>query len=312
MNLDELRSVRATERRTDSLQQLRDSFYEDVATYIADLKRRREERAAAVQDPFADTEIRRLSDEIETAEEVAEAIYERRIGKVVSLASFAAAETTVETEGMTEEEAELFEDLVDRISQNKADVLDVLESGGNGAETLSDVSTGSTVTSDTPSSKTRTGTTPDAGGGAPAEPLGRSEEGQISAQGNDPESTETDSETEPDDLLADAMGPGGSNPPSSSGPGTQPAESERSPGEGPDPTGARTPGTESDGKSSRSSPGDDDGSTPDRQTVRITQDIGAIYGTDEREYELEAEDVVRLPVANATPLVERDAAEPLE
>ena len=40
--------------------------------------------------------------------------------------------------------------------------------------------------------------------------------------------------------------------------------------------------------------------------------MGRIYGVDEREYDLESEDVVRLPATNAGPLVERDAAERLE
>jgi len=67
-----------------------------------------------------------MSDEVETAEEVAEALYERRVGKVVKLASFAAADMPVDADGMTTEERQLFDDLVDRISENKSRVLDVL------------------------------------------------------------------------------------------------------------------------------------------------------------------------------------------
>ena len=50
----------------------------------------------------------------------------------------------------------------------------------------------------------------------------------------------------------------------------------------------------------------------DRLTVRITQDVGSILGVDDREYTLECDDVVTLPEQNAEPLVDRDAAEPLE
>ncbi len=50
----------------------------------------------------------------------------------------------------------------------------------------------------------------------------------------------------------------------------------------------------------------------DRTTVRITRDIGSILGVDEREYDLEAEDVVALPAENAGPLIERDAAEQID
>ncbi|MFA9517815.1 hypothetical protein ACERIT_11450 [Halopenitus sp. H-Gu1] len=126
MNLDELRSVQAKERRKDSLQHLRDAFYDDVAAYITDLRDARDRRAERVENPFSDDDVRRLSDEIETAEEVAEALYERRVGKVVKLASFAAADMPVEQEGMTSQERALFEDLVTRIERNKSSVLDVL------------------------------------------------------------------------------------------------------------------------------------------------------------------------------------------
>jgi DNA replication factor GINS len=60
-------------------------------------------------------------------------------------------------------------------------------------------------------------------------------------------------------------------------------------------------------------PTTDGGATQlERTTVRITRDVGSILGVDEREYDLEREDVVTLPATNADPLVERDAAERLE
>ncbi|MFW6317996.1 MAG: hypothetical protein ACOC06_05960, partial [Halorubrum sp.] len=126
MKLDELRSAQAKERRKDSLQHLRDSFYDDVAAYVADLRAARDRRAEQVDKPFSDDDVRRLSDEVETAEEVAEALYERRVGKVVKLASFAAADMSVDADGMTTEERRLFDDLVERIEANKSSVLDVL------------------------------------------------------------------------------------------------------------------------------------------------------------------------------------------
>ena len=50
----------------------------------------------------------------------------------------------------------------------------------------------------------------------------------------------------------------------------------------------------------------------DRTLVRITTDVGAIFGYDEREYELQAGDVVTLPTVNAEPLLAKDAAEALD
>jgi DNA replication factor GINS len=57
---------------------------------------------------------------------------------------------------------------------------------------------------------------------------------------------------------------------------------------------------------------DETSETVDRTTVRITRDVGEIFGVDERSYELTSEDVVTLPEANADPLVEKDAAEKLD
>jgi len=46
----------------------------------------------------------------------------------------------------------------------------------------------------------------------------------------------------------------------------------------------------------------------DRTTLRITRDVGEIFGVDGREYTLRSEDIVTLPTTNAEPLVEQDAA----
>ena len=109
MNLEELRSVQRAERQKDSLQHLRDSFYEDVADYVAQLKDERERAVEAADDPFASEDVRQLTDTIESTQEVANALYERRVGKVVKHASFAAADMATDEEGMTTEERELFE-----------------------------------------------------------------------------------------------------------------------------------------------------------------------------------------------------------
>ncbi|MFB6303649.1 MAG: hypothetical protein ABEH47_00660, partial [Haloferacaceae archaeon] len=134
MNLEELRDVRRTERQRDGLQDLRESFYRDVAAYLADLKAERERAAERADDPFSDPEVRRLTDEIETAEDVVESIYERRVGKVVKRASFAAAGMTHDEEGLTDEERDLFDDLVARIERNRERVLESLDPDAAEAE----------------------------------------------------------------------------------------------------------------------------------------------------------------------------------
>ncbi|MFB6253025.1 MAG: hypothetical protein ABEI06_00275 [Halobacteriaceae archaeon] len=223
MNLDRLRSVQQRERETDSLQELSDSFYEDVAAYIADLKEKRQHRAQEVDDPFSNEEINQLTDEIETAEQVAKAIYERRIGKIVKQASFTAAEMGQnEPTGLTAEEQELYQTIVERIQENKSHVLDIL-----------------------------------------------------TKQDTQPPQAEDDSEED-------------------AGPSTTDRGDESS----------------NKGSSEVSIEARDD--SENRMTVRVTQDIGEIFGVDERVYTLEADDIVQLPEPNAQPLVERDAAEKIE
>ena len=349
MNLDELRSAQAKERRKDSLQHLRDSFYDDVGAYVADLRAARDRRAEQVENPFADDDVRRLSDEVETAEEVAEALYERRVGKVVKLASFAAADMSVDEEGMTTEERRLFEDLVERITANKSQVLDVL--AGESPATADAATAGEPPVSEgSPVAEEPTGTarTPETDGVSPtagAEPAG--------AEPADPERSDSPS-TEAGAMGGDDADPtaGGSPGPAErdaapsaesadDGDGTTPVPPDPAPpeavgvGDETDETGGRegladadlagdadgepSPGATTDGGAvpeprASGEPAAEGGpaASTDRATVRITRDIGAIFGVDEREYELASEDVVSLPVENADPLVRRDAAERID
>lgn len=284
MNLDELRTVQSKERRKDSLQHLRDPFYGDVADYIAERKAERKNAAAQADDPFSSPEVSQLTDEIETAEEVIEAIYERRVGKVVKLASFAAADMPVDQNGMTGEEKSLFEDLVVRIERNKTNVLDILA-----GKRRPDEADESEPVSPLKSTKT----TPDA----------------LSESMDDVEPTsmaETSSESASDrsnGVLADAMDTGSDDSGGTDETDETGTESARTP-VGPEhaPPGA----TQTD--DADSAPADDH----ERITIRVTRDIGEIFGVDEREYDLASEDVVTLPTANAEPLIEHEAAERLD
>jgi DNA replication factor GINS len=371
MDLDELRSVRRTERQKDSLQHLRDSFYEDVAAYIEERKAERRRAADAADDPFGDPEVGQLTDEISTAEDVVEAIYERRVGKVVKLASFAAADMSADKSGLTAEERALFEDLVDRIKQNRRTVLDTLageESDASDGESVtaqpdtatraseSSTSAPPSAVTDDPVRATETADVDD----SPDAPAGDAEPIESDATVSPDEST-TEPPT-PDDVLAAAMGGGDSDTtepstradPAAASTGTDPERESVSPAvdtdvgdrerdvavtdtaetDGGDATiAADTAGSATGGPATPGSTPDDDSrraddaaaaqtsgtadagrsdSRPDRVTLRITADVGRIYGVDEREYDLASEDVVTLPATNAGPLVERDAAERLE
>lgn len=284
MNLDELRTVQAKERRKDSLQHLRDSFYQDVAAYVEDLKAERQRAADRADDPFSSPEVSRLTDEVETAEEVVEAVYERRVGKVVKLASFAAAEMPVDEDGMTAQERALFEDLVERIRGNKSTVLDIL-SGKHAPPEPSNVSP--TDDPGEPDEPARPPTNDASAGGVLGDAMGGS------STGEDP------SKRRPGTPTADAESPPDASSDSETG-----STSDVSTG-----SPASTGGTSEEPTLTEA---DEEASVLERTTVRITRDVGEILGVDEREYDLVSEDVVTLPTANAEPLLQRDAAERLD
>lgn len=318
MNIDELRTVQTKERQKDSLQHLRDSFYEDVADYIRDLKAERDDAAAAADDPFSDPEVSRFTDEIETAEEVVEAIYERRVGKVVKLSSFAAADMPVDEEGLTAQERDLFEDLVARIGENKGRVLDILAGEGDSGKasraadptgTTAAESAGGTeattgerpATDETPTASDETPTGERAGSGRSEDSPARSE--PAFGAGDDPDRTADDEAPAGDRTAAD------DEPPTP--PDTPPADEAA---EVLDADDSEPGAAEGDDAVQPSTPAADPETTEasERTTVRVTADVGRFLGVDDREYDLRSDDVVDLPADNADALLQRDAAEKLE
>lgn len=294
MDLDELRDALLAERRQDSLQALRESFYAEADEYITELRERRDAAAAASSDPFSDPEVRRLSDEIDTAEEVRESLYERRIGKVVDRASFAAAGDSHGEGGLTEEERALFEDLVARIRENRAAVLGDGHAAG-GEPDAADADAGSSVEPEpepSPDHEPDTDPEPATDDGRPPDPNDLLAE----AMGGEPAATDDD---------ADA-GPRPDPAPATDGAGTA---SEPDPVSEPEPASAREPRAEPAPESAAAA--GDGGGTADRRRVYVTRDVGEILGVDDRTYRLAAEDVVDLPAENAAALLARDAAEPL-
>ncbi|MCL9813749.1 hypothetical protein [Natranaeroarchaeum aerophilus] len=315
MNLDDLRSVQSKERQKDSLQHLRDSFYEDVGNYIANLKNERERAAERAEDPFSSTEVSQLTDEIETAEEVVEAVYERRMGKIVKRASLAAAGMPADEEGLTSEEAELFGDLVDRIEGNKDHVLDIL--AGETSPASDGDEEGKSTTGDRSQDQgveqPRGKSTPDRAEPADDTPPAPPDHPPEAP----PEDVETVNNTDVD--AADLMGgketgtDRSDTPVGASSDGTTTQEEPTPGGDPPGDDAGRAPeippeeGTPTNGDESSSVTDD-----TDRTTVRITEEIGEIFGVDDREYELDADDVVTLPTVNAEPLVEQDAAQRID
>jgi len=325
MNLDELRSVQSKERQKDSLQHLRDSFYEDVGEYIAELKDQRDSTAAVADDPFSNPDVGRLTDEIETAEEVVEAIYERRMGKIVKRASLAAAGMPADEEGLTTEEKELFGDIVGRIETNKTHVLDVLSgdtsAGSPEADTAGATAPDHAETEAT--ADTERSADPDDGVSA-ADLMGEGTETDPTPasvdDGSASDGPPVDAESGVPDAIADAERERAQSSDARADDDTaaetpvEPRDGQSSTGDGADgpESSAVAASAEGDASATPQAESTDAGSESDRATVRITQDVGQILGIDEREYDLAAEDVVRLPEQNAEPLVQRDAAERLD
>ena len=310
MNLEELQAARDRERQTDKLQQLRESFYADAGEFIQQLQTERDRAAERADDPFDSPEVGQLTDEINTAEQTVEAIYEKRVGKIVKAASFAAADLPAEADGMTKEEQDLFDTLVENIKSNRQHVLTVLDgeppSGGDEEVTATapeepDVSAADLMGSG--------GETTAPAGGPPTEST-PTDSGPPSAESTatDPEPPATES---PEPTAGEVSPPGGDKPPGQS----QQADRDVAPrdrtrvestGETASPPPQGEEALRNDGGQPTSEP-----PAVERRTVRITDDVGTFVGSDERDYDLARDDIVTLPESNASLLIDRDAAEGL-
>ncbi|WP_336338126.1 hypothetical protein [Haloarcula brevis] len=308
MNVDELQSVQSRERQTDKLQQLRETFYEETGQFIQQLRSERDRAADRAEDPFDSPEVNRLTDDIKTAEQTVEAVYERRVGKIVKMASLAAADMPTEDDGLTREERELFETMVEAIESNRSHVLDVI---------AGEAPTG--AVGDEPTTDERDAPDPrqaadDATPGAPDAPEPTPESGVDAADmmgsGGDPSPPpqDRDDPTPPPAPQTDGSPNAGGRP----DPADVPADDSPVPPAEAGPESDLGPAADGDGQASPADSAGSGADDVDRRTVRITDDVGEIFGVDQREYDLSTDDVVTLPADNADPLVERDAAEPLE
>lgn len=294
MNLEDLRAAQVDERGSDSLQPLPPTFYEQAADYLADLRERRDRLADRADDPFESAEVRQLTNELETAETVVEALYERRVGKVVKQASLAAAGRPADDEGLTDEERALFGDLVERIEANRATVLDALDGEASSpAGSGTDAAERGAEPAPEPPADTHEAAAGEADGAEAGAPEAAVEDPVVADQ-SDADAAVEDGPAEDIDGLAEE---------------TAAAPADPDADQRPEPDGGAMTSAAPD--RSADGPAADD-LVSDRLTVRITASVGEIYGVDDHVYTLDAEDVVTLPSANARPLLERGAAERVE
>jgi len=124
MNLEDLREIQIEERTRSDLQPLLDSFYTDVSKYIQDLRVERENILEGSVDAMDAKTVRRIEDEIKTVGEVVEAIYDRRVGKILKGASLTAAGLGKRDGSLAGVEVELFRNLVELLQKNRIEILE--------------------------------------------------------------------------------------------------------------------------------------------------------------------------------------------
>jgi len=115
MNLEDLRLIQANERRSQGLQALERDFYGNVRIYInglEDSKRHADDARQAM-----------IDNELQSARRVIDDIFQRRLGKIVKMASTRAFGLDIHPEGATQEEQKIFEQLVSSIQEGKSEIL---------------------------------------------------------------------------------------------------------------------------------------------------------------------------------------------
>jgi DNA replication factor GINS len=190
VNLDELRSIQSAERESDALQHLRDGFYRDAGEYVQELREQRRGAAEDAADPYGDGAVRQLTDEIETAKAVTEAIWEARIGKILRVAGLSATDMSASAEGLTPEEAALFERVVDAIETNRETIQGALE-GNESAPPPDRPTTGTDDpgTSGTGSEQSRATPSDDSGRGSVPTPTESGDPAVVSGASSDASDT---------------------------------------------------------------------------------------------------------------------------
>ncbi len=118
MNLDDLRLIQSNERSSPQLQEVEKDFYKKIAEYIQALEQR-------IEDP-EDPKIQKIKDERDSAKRVAEGIFDKRLGKIIRLASLKASGLGRTPKGLTPEEQVIFDALVETLEKGRAAILGMI------------------------------------------------------------------------------------------------------------------------------------------------------------------------------------------
>lgn len=115
MNLDDLRILQSNERSSPQLQEVEKDLYKKIAEYIKTLEQK-------IQDS-EDPEVQKIKDERDSAKRVAESIFDKRLGKIIRLASLKASGLGKSPKSLTPEEQVIFDSLVETLEKGRAAIL---------------------------------------------------------------------------------------------------------------------------------------------------------------------------------------------
>ena len=338
MDIENLRNVQQKERETDSLQELRDSFYSEVGDFLTELEQKRED----MDDPFS-PEARRVDDTIQSARDIVDGLYERRVGKIIKLASLSASDVSVDESGMTREEKKMYRNVVSEIEKNQEKVLqDVIAGDGEQDEENDTQQTDGSRGDGTPATR-NDGAPPRTGDASSPQrndgdipPTGKDAEPQTGVKGSESRGTDVNDTGVRRDTDAASGGDGGGSDTQGSretvdvndvvgeGASNEVGFDEKTEVEGEaggseggfwgtdDKDRRRDGGARNTANSSRDSSVPDSGAGDGYVTVRVTEDIPGFVGVDGREYQLNLEDVATVPESNAEPLCSKDVAERID
>lgn len=112
VNLEILRDVLRKERRVDELIELDNDFYSKAGKYIQDLEKH-------IKNEENENKELMLKDEKESSIKMAQKLFERRMGKIIRLASLNARGLEINEDKMTNEENDMFKSLTKELNKGR-------------------------------------------------------------------------------------------------------------------------------------------------------------------------------------------------
>lgn len=292
--LNEIKAVTRTEKQKSGLQELADDFYDRIETRLSELYEKRDAKIDEVDNPFQCTEIQQTVQRIESIENEVESLHRLRSAKILDKAGFVAAGMGEKPTGATPAEEEMFEELVTDLTRGRQNVINAIDPENSASGLAAQQS--DTNPSESLSESSQGGS--DSGGVSASEPAINIDDSEFAERNSDDANsgvTASSADASTDD--------------------TEPVQGDREP--------EQTRVSDVDNRVKRDDVAvieEESGEkgNPSREndvervTVKMKKSVGEILGVDDREYQLEENDVVTLPEQNASPLIDKEVAEQIE